>query len=463
MAQPFNYSLDVKTPFEASMQGVQSALGLANAIDAGKIAGQQSQLLTAQTSANEALAAQRRLETKTAQALQVDLGKLATNPTPAAIASVMVKYPALAEQLKTTYTTLSTEQQNARVGQASQIYAALRAGKADIAKQIVADQSAAYRNSGMETEAKQLEALGKLIEVSPETAVTSTGLFLSAAMGAEKFTENFTKLESERRAQEKAPAELTEAQAKAAKAATEAKFAESKAVADLEKVGWETTKLQEDIKIAKENQKIAAATLALQRANTDLSRKELGIRIDELKLKRDEAVRAKASEVESARSTMDNMLNTADRVLATPLDVVGSAAGPVSSRMPTTSQATADFEELVGTLSSQAFLAQVPTMKGLGALSNAEGEKLQAALQSFSLRQSPERLLANVREAQRLILKARASLSKKYGVPETIPDTPAAGRGGASATWDTKGGGTGKPGGKGAPSTDDMLRELGVM
>jgi hypothetical protein len=43
----------------------------------------------------------------------------------------------------------------------------------------------------------------------------------------------------------------------------------------------------------------------------------------------------------------------------------------------------------------------------------------------LSLKQSPERLIENVKESQRLILKARSTLSKKSGLPDTIPDTPA--------------------------------------
>ena len=70
-------------------------------------------------------------------------------------------------------------------------------------------------------------------------------------------------------------------------------------------------------------------------------------------------------------------------------------------------------------------MAQIPNIKGMGALSDAEGKKLAAALQSFSLRQSPARLMENVREAQRLLLKARENVARQHGVPETIPDTPA--------------------------------------
>jgi hypothetical protein len=65
-------------------------------------------------------------------------------------------------------------------------------------------------------------------------------------------------------------------------------------------------------------------------------------------------------------------------------------------------------------------------MKGLGALTEAEGKKLQSSLQNLSLTQSPEQLTANVREAQRLILKGRKNLADRTGVPQGVPDTPAA-------------------------------------
>ena len=172
---------------------------------------------------------------------------------------------------------------------------------------------------------------------------------------------------------------------------------------------------------------------ATARQGNDLKGQSNNLKFQELQLKlqdkiaeRDAKVGEKAAEVTAGRATIDNMLNTADRVLQTPMSVIGSAAGPISSRAPTLSQDTADFEELLNTLSSQAFMAQIPSLKGMGALSNAEGEKLQSSLQNLSLRQSPERLVENVKEAQRLIMKSRENLSKKFGVPDVTPDTPAA-------------------------------------
>jgi len=411
MAQPFNYMLNVPDPTQSVMGGVQNALGISNMMSQRNLAEQKA--LDLQTARE-----------KQAQ-MDADLGALSKNPTPSALTGMMVKYPSLSENFKKTYDVLSSEQKDSRIKQASQVYAAMQAGKPEVAQQLLLEQAAAARNAGMEQDAKAAETVAELVKLNPATAETSTGLFLASAMGPDKFAETFTKLQGERREAEMQPSKLTESQAKAQKAAVEAKFAESGAVLDLQKKGWDITKIQEDIKIAKQNAGIAAMNAQIAREGNQIKREENQLKLQDMVQKRDEAVRTKAADLESARTNMDNMLNTADRILKTPIGVIGSAAGPVSSRMPTLSQDTADFEALVETLGSQSFMAQIPNIKGMGALSNAEGEKLQAALQNFSLKQSPERLLENVKEAQRLVMKARKNMTARAGLPETIPDTPA--------------------------------------
>jgi hypothetical protein len=396
MAQPFNYMLNVPDPTQSVMGGVQNALNISNMMS----------------------------QRKTQAQMDSDLGALSQNPTPSALASMMVKYPSLSENFKKTYDVLSSEQKDSRIKQASQVYAAMQAGKPEVAQQLLLEQAAAARNAGMEQDAQAAETVAELVKLNPATAETSTGLLLASAMGPDKFAETFTKLQGERREAELQPSKLTESQAKAQKAAVEAKFAESGAALDLQKKGWDITKIQEDIKISKQNTGIAALNAQISREGNQIKREENQLKLRDMIDKRDEAVRTKAADLESARTNMDNMLNTADRILKTPIGVIGSAAGPVSSRMPTLSQDTADFEALVETLGSQSFLAQIPNIKGMGALSNAEGEKLQAALQNFSLRQSPERLLENVKEAQRLVMKARKNMTARSGLPETIPNTP---------------------------------------
>lgn len=347
-----------------------------------------------------------------------DLEQTLANPTARNFAALTAKYPRQREAFKQSWEILDKDQQDAEFGAGAKVYSALRNGRPDAALQVLDQQIAAMENTGQDV--SDLKNIRAQIQRDPNVAAGHVGLVLSSVD-----PERWSKIATEMRASEQAPFDLTEKQAKAQKAAVDAKFAESMAVQDLAKKGWDIAKLQNDIGISRQNTQIAAMNANLKRETNDLKRQELQQKVNDAQIKRDDAVREKVATVESARASIDNMLNTADRVLQTPFGVVGSAAGPISSKLPTIGQETADFEELVNTLSSQAFMAQIPNLKGMGALSNAEGEKLQSSLQNLSLRQSPERLIENVREAQRLMLKARSTVADRYGVPDITPDTPA--------------------------------------
>ena len=354
-----------------------------------------------------------------------DLHSTLSNPTPQAFSALIAKYPQQQKAFQASWDILNKDQRDQQFSAGTQAYSAIQNGKPDVALGILDRQIAALENSGQD--AGNLIKIKDAVERDPQGAGAQIALSLSSYD-----PDRWGKIAGEMRASAKAPAEQSLSEAKATKAATDAKFAESKAVQDLAKGGWEINKLANDINISRQNAQIAAMNAATSRLDSGTKSEANRLKADELRLKladkvaaRDSAVATKAAEVQSSRATIDNMLNTADRVLNTPMSVIGSAAGPISSRSPTLSQDTADFEELVNTLSSQAFMAQIPALKGMGALSNAEGEKLQASLQNLSLRQSPERLVENVKEAQRLILKSRATLSDKFGVPDVVPDTPA--------------------------------------
>ena len=254
----------------------------------------------------------------------------------------------------------------------------------------------------------------------------------------------------EARAVAKAPGELIEANAKADRAVADAKTAQAtatnapekaaadakRATADAEKARIEAQfeeqkiklgfrKTEQDIIIAKENARIAALNAAQAKETNTLKRLELQQKIDDSKEKRDAADRDQKATVANQSADIDNFLNTAARILQTPQNVIASATGPVASRLPTLSADVSDFEALVEALGSQAFIAQIPKIKGTGSLSEKEGDKLQASLQTLSLKQSPARLIENVTEAVRLLKKVRENISIKYGVPALPLDVPA--------------------------------------
>lgn len=349
---------------------------------------------------------------------QADLQNALANPNARNFAAMTAKYPQMREAFKQSWDLLSEDQRNAEFGAGIQVYNALQNNNPQAALSVLDEQIAAMKNSGQDV--SDLQNVRRQIETDPRGAQGYVGLVLSNTD-----PDRWGKIAGEQREAQAAPYELSEKASKAQKAAVDARFAESMAAQDLAKKGWEIQKLANDINISRQNSQIAAINANLKREENDVKRQELQLKLDEKVAKRDADLREKVANVETGRASIDNMLNSADRILKTPAGVISSAAGPISSRLPTVSSDTADLEALIETLSSQAFMAQIPNLKGMGALSNAEGEKLQASLQNLSLKQSPERLIENVREAQRLMLKARSNLADRYGVPDTIPDRPA--------------------------------------
>lgn len=364
-------------------------------------------------------------------AMQADLLQLSTAPTVANISSVMAKYPAIADKFSPLLTNATEQQRQNRIAQASDVYAALLADRTDIAKQLLQEHADAARNAGDEQSAKSAEVMAQILDKGnsgKNMLLSSAGMFLSAAMGADKFAETYSKLGSEQRDNELQPAKLTEAQATAAKAATAAKFAESDAALDLQKKGWDITKIQNDIQISKQNARIAMMNAQIARETNDLKRQELALKVQDAQMERDEKVRARVAEVSAARADIDNMLSTIQLALDTSGIAKWAAAGPIAGHVPgaVMGDEVSDYRETLKTLRSQTKLQQLKNLKAtgatMGALNESEGEALEKSFVNLSTTQSPARLQANLKEAQRLLTKFRSNLTAKYGVPEAPID-----------------------------------------
>jgi len=419
--QPYNYTIQAQDPFASYYKGYE--LGQAEKMQREEMAMRQ-QAMQQKMAQDQAAAQRAQLQAMATQELTAKIR--AGTALPADIQSFALIAPKdQSEAALKVWEGMGKEQQQNTLGFTSQVLSAFGSKKPEIGIQLLNDRATAERNSGREDQAKAYETWAKIAETDPTMAQVMIAPLVGQLPGGDKVIEAWTKAQGESRARELQPFEVRGKAAQTKSSEIAAKYAESAALQDLEKKGWDIRKIQSDMDISKQNARIAAAGVAASREGNALRREELGLKVQEMRDKRESTIREKVAGVESARFNIDNMLNTADRVLNTPKSVIGSAAGPISSRMVTLSQNTADFEELIGTLGAQSFLSQIPNIQGMGALSNAEGEKLQAALQSFSLRQSPERITENVKEAQRLLLKARTNIAKKFGVPESVPDTPA--------------------------------------
>lgn len=497
---PINYAVDVQSPFQAALGGIQLGSGLAD-IDAAR---QKRQL--------EANALQQ------AQQRQTDLANLYKNPnaTSADYARIAAFLPKDQAAIVTQgFERLTKEQQQSDLRMGGEVYSAIKSGNLDVAKRRLTEKAAALRNSGRENEAKAAEDSLELINLNPTGAQATIGLYMARLPGGKDFLDNADKalstlrleqlqpsvlkksvadadeavakaaqkvleaadtrsrLEAEQnlrlaqtaqqealtagsvgveaRAKEQAPSALIAAKAKADKGVADAITAQNtatnsaekaaadakRATAEAEKARIETQfkeqeiklgfrKTEQDIIIAKENARIAALNAAQAKETNVLRRQELQQKIDEATDKKSQATRDQKSLLDSQVGDIDNFINTAIRATNTPLNVRKNATGPVTSRLPTVSQDVSDYESLIETLGSQAFLAQIPKIRGTGALSENEGNKLQASLQNLSTKQSAERLQENINEAVRLLTKARENIVIRSGMSAPPVDTPAA-------------------------------------
>jgi len=432
---PINYAVDVQNPFEAAIGGFKLGAGVAE-IDAARAVRDR------------------------AQKGQNDLQALFKNPnaTAADYEQVLPFLPKDQAAIVTQgFERKTKEQQQTALKQGTQVYTAIKSGNLPVAEMQLKEQAQALRDAGRETEAQGFDDLSALIRINPTGAQTTIALTLAGLPGGKDFLESADKALSTQRAEALQPSALKEAVAKAdkavsdaivaketatnapamakadadlksaqaAKALVDAEFARANAVLDVQKKGVDIRKTNEDIIINRENARIAALNAAISKEKNTIELKKLQQTIDDAKEKRDAADREQKATLANQSADIDNFINTAERIKQTPRNIINAATGPIASRLPTTNQDVSDFEALVETLGSQAFLAQIPKIKGTGNLTEKEGDKLQASLQNLSLKQSPERLLANVDEAVRLLEKAKVTITARSGLPAIPSDIPA--------------------------------------
>jgi len=389
------------------------------------------------------------------KAYATDLQAVLDNPSMKAFNDFSLKYPQQREAVKDVASRFTQEQQDAEFNVGRDIAVSLENKNPDVALNILNQTIEARKKSNLPTtvydQIQQIlsntddpdrikkaqaqtnfsltllnpEKFGKVVASLEKQRLEPSVLKEAIAKADEAVAKATTAQATATNAPEKAKADAALAAAEAQKAQVEAEFARAKTVLEVQQQAATLRKTNEDIIIAKENARIAALNAAIARETNVIKREELRQKIDDAKEKRDAADREQKATVANQSADIDNFLNTAVRILQTPKDVIKSATGPVASRLPTLSADVADFEALVEALGSQAFIAQIPKIKGTGSLSEKEGDKLQASLQTLSLKQSPARLEENVKEAVRLLTKVRENIALKYGVQAPPLDVPA--------------------------------------
>lgn len=408
--EPLNYSgafANIPSPQASFMEGVKGGAGI--------------QQLQQQQQA----AAAARLQQ---QQMQDDLAALSQNPTTDAIGRMSLKYPQLSEQFKRSFDILDPAQKQTKLEHASQVYAAINSNKPEVAQKILSDQAAALRNSGNEKDAKAAEMMATMVRDHPEMAKTSAGLILSAAVGSDKFAATYGAVGGEQRAQEQAPAVLRKVTAEAGTAesdekvkAVDAKYADSKAMQDIEKKGWDIKKIKADIDIARESNRIAAMNAAANREGNTLKREELRMKIDDAKLARDDKIRSKVAEAETEISGVTDMKDLIGTILADPSSlkaVTGASAWKGAIPGTENRSMAGKVEQLVN------MTAAINLDKLKGPMSDKDILFVKRISANLDRYQDEDVFEGDLKKLQAIAERTENKLREKYGVPAPAKPTP---------------------------------------
>ncbi|MHC3032491.1 hypothetical protein [Acinetobacter nosocomialis] len=393
MVQPINYMLDVANPVQTTLQGFNGGLQLGVAY-----ADRQRALKQAE-------------EDKLArQQMNVDLANLANNPTPEGYSKVMTMYPQLSENLKRAYDTMGDGQRKNTLSLASQSYAALANNQPDIAKQVLGDAATAYENSGNKKDAGVLRGYVKMIENNPSAARTSIGM-LMASTNPDKFAEIYGKLGDEQRANEMQPYQIGQISANTAKTVAETNDIPLAAEDRHTGVQNQGKKIEYDNqynydKLSQDQQqfydgldkteRIEAAKLRASKTESSIQRVE---RLEKVENYANAAKQAADASNLAAKLTLQAKENS------------GAYWDRLVRQVPGTSENT--FAKDIETLKSQVFLAQVEKMRGLGALTDKEGDAIRSSIASLDINQGPKAVQQNLSKIAQQMSAAAKSANRK--------------------------------------------------
>lgn len=196
------------------------------------------------------LMAQQKAQERQAE-MQNDLAMFSQNKnkTVADYEAMMQKYPELQKTMQASLDRFTSQQKENKINQLMSFYAPLKSGNVDAAKSRLDELIDAYKNSGNDLEAQNMQTIRDNIDIDPNGAVTSAELFLFQSMDPErfkKFAESQGALGEEKRAAELQPEQIKLKKAEVIKTGLDAGLTEQEAMkvqAQTKKLDAETQKI----------------------------------------------------------------------------------------------------------------------------------------------------------------------------------------------------------------------------
>lgn len=427
MPQPFKFSVNVPrdnlVPYLE--QRGQTLAGITGSVGE----------LTSAISAT--LQAQRQAEIQRRLAIQKenDRRSLLANPTPRNILNYKSLYPEDAAELEPSFARMAEEEKTSEFNALIGPYFAAQTGDVDTLKSGLDQRATALEKSEDPVNIERAKVL-RNISAMADKNLTNAKLELGGRLAfirPEQF-KNVTEYMAGGRVAEDIEAQaLAKAQFDAKKAAVDAKFAESQAVADadLKKAQTENYAVMQDI--AKQNADIARQRLAIDREANKIKRDMMQAQLDEKRAQRDQTLRERKAEMDNALLKVQTAEDAALKIVQTPIAVRQNVHGPgkeaFRKEYPFASsvligQDEQDYINLTDQFLGGVFLAGIEAMKGTGAITGPEGEKAAASITAARRSGSIEAMDAAIVEYLQLLGRSKNTLKEKYGAKPVAPAAP---------------------------------------
>lgn len=358
-------------PQQDFLRDIQGGLQLGNAYR------QQQQAIAQQEAAKQAQVA-----------YQADIAQAFKKADPQSFAALSLKYPAQREAIKQSWDQLSEGDRKAEGDTMAQAYSALLSDRPDIAQASIQRTLDARRNSGLDT--SHYEAALDMVKKDPQKAKGTLGFTLAHINDPKSFATLFGALGTNNRAEAMAPAELAKAQADAQKAGADATVAAATIPEQIAKPASDLATAEQKRRLDEFDSQIAAARGETDRGRLVFEREKF---VAEQDLKNLDVGKDSQAQIDSAQIALDNIKSLRSNPLmkdstGNSIAGIGTVLGQMLGNIPGTENK--DFRGQLESLKSQIFLPAVQQVKGMGALSNAEGDKLTASVAALDANMSPK-------------------------------------------------------------------------
>ncbi len=412
--EPYNYSgafSNVQSPADAFTGGLKTGASVAD------LQQQQTQK-----------AAEQALKKKHAEVIN----SLISNKNAGAeeYGNAMLLVPGMKEQLKQSWDTKNTAQQQTLLTDLSKWGAAIQNGKPDIAIEEMRKRADAIEATagGPTKESQAFRAHADSVALYPEYGGFMIKSLLASHPDGGKVVDALAKLGAEERAVSQAPADLRKKVADAGAAESDATtkkvtaaHAEENAIKDLAKKGWDITAIENDIAYKKESNRIAAMNAVANRESNTLKRDELKMKIKDAEMARDEKVREKVANAETEVAVVTDAKGLLGEILSDK-DTLKAATGASAWRgvLPGTKARTmaGKIEQLENTFAA----TNLDKLKG--AMSDKDIMFLKKIGTNLDRYQAEEGFADELGKALSILDRAEEKLRKKNGMPPAPKPAP---------------------------------------